>query len=100
MTANRSPDRTGRTPLNDDRTAYRVAALPQEYGQMTLTHLFEHGYQYWTVNGETHASELVTDIGWFGTRVFRERVRTETLETRSFMIPAHSLCSRHSAHSV
>lgn len=80
MTANRPTDRTGRTPLNDDRMAYRVAALPQEYGPTALTHLFERGYQYWTVDGETHATELVTDIGWFGTRAFRERVRTQTLE--------------------
>ena len=38
------------TPANDEYTAYRVAALPQDEGQFQLTQLFERGYQHWTVD--------------------------------------------------
>jgi len=79
MTTNQPPHWTSRTPLNDDRTALLVAALPQEHGRMKLIQLFERGYEYWTADGEAHTTGLVTDIGQFGTRAFRKRVRTRTL---------------------
>ena len=80
MTANQSPHRRRHTPLNDGPTAYRVAALPPEYGYTKLAQLFERGYTYWTVDGQARPDDLVTDVGRFGTRAFREHVRTRTLE--------------------
>ena len=80
MTANHPPHRPARPQLNDDRTALRVAALPQEHSRTKLIQLFERGYEYWTADGEAHTTELLTDIGRFGTRAFKQQVRTETLE--------------------
>lgn len=65
------------TPIDDERTAYRVAALPLEYGMTRINQLFTRCYNRYVVDGENQPEDLLTDIEQFGLAVFKEQVRAD-----------------------
>lgn len=69
------------TPLEDDRMALIVAALPLEYGSTRIIQLFRRGYQRYIVDGEPNTDDLIRDIERFGTAAFNKRVRHGAAET-------------------
>ena len=68
------------TPINNEYTAYRVAALPRDVSEFQLSQLFERGYQRWTVDGEQHTAELLADIEQFTTDAFAPSTREQAAE--------------------
>lgn len=60
--------------------AYRVAALPLEYGETRVNQLFTSGYNRYVVDGEDQPEDLVNDIERFGTAAFKEQVRADAAE--------------------
>ncbi|MFC7215987.1 primase-associated protein [Saliphagus sp. GCM10025334] len=68
------------TPVDDEYTAYRVAALPRDEGESQLTQLFERGYQRWMVDGEQQTEKLLADIERFTTGAFTPSTREEAAE--------------------
>ncbi|MFC4360239.1 primase-associated protein [Halobium salinum] len=68
------------TPADDEYTAYRVAALPRDKGELQLTQLFERGYQRWTVDGEQQTEKMLADIERFTTDAFAPSTREEAAE--------------------
>ena len=68
------------TPLNDEYTAYRVAALPRDEGEFQLTQLFERGYQHWTVDGTQQTEKMLADIERLTCDAFTPSTREEAAE--------------------
>ncbi|GAA0253412.1 primase-associated protein [Haladaptatus pallidirubidus] len=71
---------TRKIPLNDDYTAYRVAALPRDEDQFQLTQLFERGYQHWMVEGTQETEKLLADIERFTCDAFTPSTRRKAAE--------------------
>ena len=67
-------------PVEDERTAYRVATLPLEYGTTRINQLFTHGYNRYIVDGEDQPEDLLNDIERFGTAAFKEQVRNDAAD--------------------
>ncbi len=65
------------TPIDDEETAYRVAALPLEYGRTRINQLFTRGYNRYIVDGEDQPNDLLNDIERFGSAAFKEQVRDD-----------------------
>ncbi|AQL44716.1 hypothetical protein BV210_18350 (plasmid) [Halorientalis sp. IM1011] len=63
------------TPVDDEYTAYRVAALPRDEGAFQLRQLFERGYQRWSVDGEQQPEQLLADVERFTTDAFAPSTR-------------------------
>jgi hypothetical protein len=61
--------------------AFRVAALPLEYGETRINQLFTRGYNRYVVDGEDQPEDLLNDIERFGTAAFKQKVREEAAET-------------------
>ena len=68
------------TPTDDEYTAYRVAALPRDKGELQLTQLFERGYQRWTVDGEQRTEKMLADIERFTTDAFAPSTREDAAD--------------------
>ncbi|MDS0300955.1 primase-associated protein [Halogeometricum sp. S1BR25-6] len=68
------------TPVDDERTAYQVAALPLEYGSTRINQLFTRGYNRYIVDGEDQPDDLLNDLERFGTAAFKEDVRTNAAD--------------------
>ena len=68
------------TPTDDEDMAYRVAALPLEYGETRINQLFTRGYNRYVVDGEDQPEDLVNDIERFGTAAFKEQVRADAAD--------------------
>ncbi|WP_435182192.1 primase-associated protein [Halorussus sp. AFM4] len=68
------------TPTDDEDMAYRIAALPLEYGETRINQLFTRGYNRYVVDGEDQPEDLVNDIERFGTAAFKEQVRADAAE--------------------
>lgn len=68
------------TANSEERTAYRIAALPPEYQDTQITELFTRGYDRYRVDGEYQADDLLDDVEQFGTAAFKSRVRTSALD--------------------
>jgi len=71
---------TQSTPVEDERTAYRVATLPLEYGTTRINQLFTRGYNRYIVDGEDQPEDLLNDLERFGTAAFKEDVRANAAE--------------------
>lgn len=68
------------TPVNNESTAYRVAALPLKYSETDIHNLFTRGYNRYVVDGEDQPDELLNDIERFGTAAFKKDIRTGAAE--------------------
>jgi hypothetical protein len=68
------------TPADDEGNAYRVAALPLEYGTARINQLFTRGYNRYIVDGEDQPEDLLKDLERFGTAAFKEKSRTDAAE--------------------
>jgi hypothetical protein len=68
------------TPIDDEGAAYRVAAMPLEYGTPRINQLFTRGYNRYVVDGEDQPEDLLNDIERFGTAAFKEQVRADATE--------------------
>jgi len=68
------------TPVEDERTAYRVATLPLEYGTTRINQLFTRGYNRYIVDGEDQPDDLLNDLERLGTAAFKEDVRANAAE--------------------
>jgi len=67
-------------PLSDDDTAYRLAALPLEYGSARINQLFSRGYSRYVVDGEQQPADLLADVERFGVDSFKQQVRHDATE--------------------
>jgi hypothetical protein len=67
-------------PTDDEDAAYRVAALPLEYGDTRINQLFTRGYNRYVVDGENQAEDLLNDMERFGTAAFKEQVRANAAD--------------------
>jgi len=61
----------------EDGLAYRIAALPTEYGDTRIRQLFSRGYDAWEQGEEADADALLTDVEAFGRAALREETRHE-----------------------
>jgi hypothetical protein len=68
------------TPADDEGDAYRVAALPLEYGPARINQLFTRGYNRYIVDGKDQPEDLLKDLERFGTAAFKEKSRTNAAE--------------------
>jgi len=71
---------TQSTPVEDERTAYRVATLPLEYGTTRINQLFTRGYNRYIVDGEDQPEDLFERPRRFGTAAFKEDIRANAAE--------------------
>jgi len=85
---------TQSTPVEDERTAYRVATLPLEYGTTRINQLFTRGYNRYIVDGEDQPEDLLNDLERFGTAAFKEDIRANAAEDPFVDEPEHSPSSR------
>ena len=92
-----------KTPIDDERTAYRVASLPLEYDTIRVKQLFTRGYNRYVVDGEDQPEDLLNDVERFGRAAFNKRVREDSLDdpfvdepgTLAVLSTLSAICVKH-----